>query len=47
MIFYNIELLNKRNETKHPKENTLLLLGEKKNPSDNKRLCIAHDNNIS
>lgn len=30
MIFYNIELLNKRNETKHPKENTLLLLGEKK-----------------
>ena len=30
MSFYNIELLNKRNETKHSKENTLLLLGEKK-----------------
>ena len=30
MSFYNIELLNIRNETKHPKENTLLLLVEKK-----------------
>ena len=38
--FYNIELLNK--EMKQNKENTL-----SKTPSNNKRLCIAHGNNIS